>query len=125
MKLTKSNHYRAFAFNNLNSVHIVEQKVIDNFQYDHEWMLNVGECCTNFNCWTEIVKVEIVKIQVENLNCTVCNEVHYDIDNWALDPHRTHLCLHCGNLFKGSVRGVSHPTFDKLSKPAHIEYVNQ
>ncbi len=63
-----------------------------------------------------------MQITVENLNCPNCGESHQDIDKWALDPHLTHLCLHCGELFKGSVRGVSHPRFDKTKCPQDIVY---
>lgn len=64
----------------------------------------------------------MTQITVENLNCPSCGERHDDIDKWALDPHRTHLCLHCDELFKGSVRGVSHPTFTNMVKPEYVEY---
>lgn len=67
----------------------------------------------------------MTQIIVENLNCPHCGEPHHDIDKWALDPHRTHLCLHCGELFKGSVRGVSHPIFIDMTKPNDVEYIQK
>ncbi|MCV3214519.1 hypothetical protein OGM63_13520 [Plectonema radiosum NIES-515] len=63
-----------------------------------------------------------MEITVENLNCPLCDLAHHDIDQWAIDPHRTHLCLHCGELFKGTLRGVSRPTFVKMDKPADVIY---
>lgn len=67
----------------------------------------------------------MTQITQENLNCPHCGEPHHDIDKWALDPHRTHLCLHCGELYKGSVRGVSHPTFTDMVKPDEVEYIQK
>jgi hypothetical protein len=66
-----------------------------------------------------------MEITVENLSCSHCGELHFDIDKWALDPHLTHLCLHCGKLFKGSVRGVSHPTFTDMVKPDDVVYIQK
>jgi len=63
-----------------------------------------------------------MEITVENLNCPLCDLAHHDIDKWALDPHKTHLCLHCGELFKGTLRGVSRPTFVKMDKPTDVVY---
>jgi len=65
----------------------------------------------------------MIQIQVEDLNCPKCEQPHTDIDQWAIDPHRTHLCLHCGELFKGSVRGVSRPEFQNMHKPDDVVYV--
>ena len=66
-----------------------------------------------------------MQITVENLDCSNCGKPHQDIDKWALDPHLTHLCLHCGELFKGAVRGVSRPTFNDMVKPDDVEYINK
>ena len=60
-------------------------------------------------------------IQIENLDCPHCKTKHEDIDEWAVKPHRTHLCLNCGMLFEGKLLGedgrpikaVSHPRFTK------------
>jgi hypothetical protein len=29
-------------------------------------------------------------------NCPRCGQRHVDLGEWALRPHRTHLCLGCG-----------------------------
>jgi predicted CXXCH cytochrome family protein len=63
-----------------------------------------------------------VELLQENLECPHCHTPHYDIDEWALKPHRTHLCLSCGELFEGSVKGVSRPTFQELQKPENVIY---
>lgn len=40
-----------------------------------------------------------------HLECPKCGTVHVDTwddagTDWAVRPHKTHLCLHCGNLWK-------------------------
>jgi hypothetical protein len=59
----------------------------------------------------------------EDLNCPYCGEPHYDIDEWAKKPHRTHLCLFCNSHFEGNVKGVSFPTFVEESQ-GDISYQN-
>jgi len=65
----------------------------------------------------------MIEIFCENLSCPKCDRPHVDSDAWALDPHKKHLCLYCGELFQGSIRGVSHPAFDELSKPEDVQFV--
>jgi transcription elongation factor Elf1 len=64
-----------------------------------------------------------VEIQEQTLDCPHCKHPHSDIDEWALKPHRTHLCLNCNQLFEGSFKGVSRPAFEKLKKPANVVFV--
>jgi len=67
----------------------------------------------------------MIQIQVEDLSCPHCGELHFDIDKWAIDPHKTHLCLRCGGLFKGTLRGVSRPTFNEITKPDDVVYIQK
>lgn len=50
-----------------------------------------------------------LKIPSENLKCSHCGIQHVDENEWALRPHKTHSCAHCGELFEGSIHAVSHP----------------
>ena len=59
-------------------------------------------------------------ITQEDVNCPHCGRFHYDVEEWALKPHRTHLCLHCNSLFEGSVKAVSRPTFQTSSHPINV-----
>jgi hypothetical protein len=62
------------------------------------------------------------KIIEETLDCPHCGSAHFDIDEWALKPHKTHLCLHCHLTFEGSLKAVSRPTFKRLARPSNICY---
>lgn len=35
-----------------------------------------------------------------HLTCPKCMQVHVDREVWATRPHKTHLCEHCGNLWR-------------------------
>ena len=50
-------------------------------------------------------------IPQENVICPRCFHPHIDLDEWAIKPHKTHLCQHCGNLFEGTYKAVSNPSF--------------
>lgn len=62
-----------------------------------------------------------VKIPQENVVCPRCFNLHSDVDKWALKPHKIHLCEHCGNLFEGTYKAVSHPCFTS-EFPENIHY---
>lgn len=64
-----------------------------------------------------------IVIEEQSLSCPKCGKAHYDIDEWAIKPHKTHLCLHCGELFEGSFKGVSRATFEKMTKPENVYYI--
>lgn len=58
-------------------------------------------------------RVNIANIKVKSLYCPHCNFPHSDVDDWALYPHKTHLCLVCGLLFEDpdNEKSVSNPQF--------------
>jgi Domain of unknown function (DUF3850) len=50
-----------------------------------------------------------ISIPIEDVTCSSCKRKHFDIGEWAVKPHKTHLCRHCGTEFEGTVKGVSRP----------------
>ncbi len=75
---------------------------------------------TNPPCLAEIMELNLT-YQVENLNCPHCGATHSDIDKWALKPHKTHLCLNCGEMFEGTVKAISHPHLSQEYVLSEIE----
>ena len=51
-----------------------------------------------------MINTDIVRIDCD---CPECGKEHVDRDYWALNPHKTHLCEHCGSLFPVTERSVS------------------
>ena len=62
------------------------------------------------------------KLTVENVVCPRCFQLHTDVDEMALKPHKIHLCEHCGNLFEGTYKAVSHPCFTSEEFPEKVQY---
>lgn len=46
-------------------------------------------------------------ISLEDVRCSHCNHCHSDNGKFAFTPHRTHLCLYCGRLFRVKSKNVS------------------
>ena len=47
--------------------------------------------------------------RVKHLSCTHCGEIHLDAGEFALRPHRQHLCHACGRHFRDNEEAVSNP----------------
>lgn len=47
--------------------------------------------------------------RVKHLSCPHCGEVHLDAGEFALRPHRQHLCHGCGRHFRDTEDAVSNP----------------
>lgn len=45
-------------------------------------------------------------IPLEIISCSHCNHYHSDNGKFAYTPHRTHLCLYCGHLFRVKERNI-------------------
>eukprot|EP00919_Chromeraceae_sp_WS-2016_P077296 GHVR01182998.1.p1 GENE.GHVR01182998.1~~GHVR01182998.1.p1 ORF type:complete len:259 (-),score=39.62 GHVR01182998.1:376-1152(-) len=59
---------------------------------------------------TVIIAVELI--------CTACGVEHLDEGEWETRPHRTHLCLVCGHLWRVTVRGAFVPATPTPAPPA-------
>ena len=45
-------------------------------------------------------------IPLEIVKCSHCGRYHSDNGQFAYTPHRTHLCLYCGHLFRAKERNI-------------------
>lgn len=66
--------------------------------------------------------IEPVAIAQEDLDCPHCGHPHSDLDEWAIKPHQTHLCLCCGEEFEGTLKAVSRPQFVRMITPENVTY---
>lgn len=56
---------------------------------------------------------------IASLECPKCNKEHFDTGDNAMNPHKVHICEHCGNVFKDGTRFkgvVSNPIKKRLEK---------
>lgn len=97
-----------------------------------EPLSDIPECRTAYfqgyaggiEAWIKIEYASRIKvvIQVQNLSCPICEANHFDQDEWAIRPHKTHLCVNCGHLFEGDFKAVSRPILVRKTKPEHVTY---
>jgi len=55
------------------------------------------------------VAAAILGLPLKYLECPHCKAPHLDLENYALDPHRKHLCLKCEQLFEDEDRAIANP----------------
>ena len=53
-----------------------------------------------------IMLSKLNSISLEKVKCSHCNHFHSDNGKFAYTPHRTHLCLYCGHLFKVKEKNI-------------------
>lgn len=51
-------------------------------------------------------------IKLESVKCSHCNHNHSDNGKFAYTPHKTHLCLYCGHMFRVKEPNVGNEFFD-------------
>lgn len=73
------------------------------------WLETYEGACCSIDCLTDATTLNLDLPPIENLYCPHCGAQHFDINRWALKPHKTHLCLTCGEIFEGEIKGVSYP----------------
>lgn len=37
------------------------------------------------------------------LSCPMCGTLHIDVDEFAVKPHHTHACQHCGHVWRPAI----------------------
>lgn len=55
------------------------------------------------------VGAAILGLPLKYIVCPGCEAPHLDLGNYALDPHRKHLCLCCQQLFEDADRAIGNP----------------
>ncbi len=53
-----------------------------------------------------IMLAKLNNIPLEMVKCSHCGRYHSDNGKFAYTPHRTHLCLYCGHLFRAKERNI-------------------
>lgn len=65
----------------------------------------------------------IYELQEVDLYCPECGKRHFDIDEWAVNNHKRHLCLHCGVIWEATDRRPSNPRFtEEYAKGLSVSY---
>ena len=71
-----------------------------------------------------IMLSKLNSISLEKVKCSYCNHFHSDNGKFAYTPHRTHLCLYCGHLFKVKEKNIGNE-FDIIYNIPNIKLNNE
>lgn len=71
-----------------------------------------------------IMLSKLNSISLEKVKCSHCNHFHSDNGKFAYTPHRTHLCLYCGHLFKVKEKNIGNE-FDVIYNIPNIKLNNE
>ncbi len=70
---------------------------------NHELFHGVFQYKSSLLNYKDLVGIMLSKlndISLEEVRCNHCNQMHSDNGKFAYTPHKTHLCLYCGHLFR-------------------------
>lgn len=91
----------------INSIEIIYENVLDNLtpiiyinNKVFKGVLKYNDCIINYKDFNGIMLSKLNNIPLELVKCSHCNHYHTDNGKFAYTPHRTHLCLYCGHLFR-------------------------
>lgn len=97
----------------INSIEIIYENVIDNITpiiYINNKVFNgvlkYNDCIINYKDFNGIMLSKLNNISLELVKCSHCNHYHTDNGKFAYTPHKTHLCLYCGHLFRVKTQNV-------------------
>lgn len=79
---------------------------MDNLSFERDRLLTI-------DLEAELQRSIEAGMRIERLECPNCKQPHNDVVEWAIRPHKTHLCLFCGFLFEGNFKGVSNSLFSE------------
>lgn len=69
-------------------------------------VLEYDNCILNYKDLGGIMLSKLNSIPLDIVKCSHCNHYHSDNGKFAYTPHRTHLCLYCGHLFRVKERNI-------------------
>ena len=69
-------------------------------------VLEYDNCTLTYKDFGGIMLSRLNNVPLEIVKCSHCGCYHSDNGKFAYTPHRTHLCLYCGHLFRVKERNV-------------------
>lgn len=83
---------------------VIPKIIINNDEFNG--VLEYGNSILTYKDFGGIMLSKLNDIPLEIVKCSHCNRYHSDNGKFAYTPHRTHLCLYCGHLFRVKGRNV-------------------
>lgn len=69
-------------------------------------VLEYGNSLLTYKDFNGIMLSRLNNMPLEIVICSHCGHYHSDNGRFAYTPHRTHLCLYCGHLFRVKERNI-------------------
>ncbi len=99
--------------NEIKNINIKYESILDNVipkilinNKEFNGVLEYDNCILTYKDLGGIMLAKLNNIPLEVVKCSHCGRYHSDNGKFAYTPHRTHLCLYCGHLFRVKERNV-------------------
>ena len=73
---------------------------------EYSGVLEYNDSILTYKDFGGIMLAKLNNIPLEIVKCSHCGRYHSDNGQFAYTPHRTHLCLYCGHLFRAKERNI-------------------
>lgn len=83
---------------------VIPKIIINNNEFNG--VLEYDNSLLTYKDFGGIMLAKLNNIPLEIVKCSYCGRYHSDNGQFAYTPHRTHLCLYCGHLFKAKERNI-------------------
>lgn len=83
---------------------VVPKIIIDNKEFNG--VLEYDDSLLSYIDFSGILLARINNISLEKVICNHCDKPHSDNGMFAFTPHKMHLCLYCGHLFRAKEKNV-------------------
>ena len=83
---------------------VIPKITINNNEYSG--VLEYNDSILTYKDFGGIMLAKLNNIPLEIVKCSHCGRYHSDNGQFAYTPHRTHLCLYCGHLFRAKERNI-------------------
>lgn len=83
---------------------VIPKIIINNNEFSG--VLEYDNSLLTYKDFGGIMLAKLNNIPLEIVKCNHCGRYHSDNGQFAYTPHRTHLCLYCGHLFRAKERNI-------------------
>ncbi len=83
---------------------VIPKIIIDNQEFNG--VLEYDNSILTYKDFGGILLAQLNNIPLEIVKCSHCGRYHSDNGKFAYTPHRTHLCLYCGHLFRVKEKNI-------------------
>ncbi len=83
---------------------VIPKIIINNNEFNG--VLEYDQSLLTYKDFGGIMLAKLNKVSLEVVKCSHCGRYHSDNGQFAYTPHRIHLCLYCGHLFRAKEKNI-------------------